>query len=77
LAVEIGLFDSSNSSIFITSNEYGFVEVFYPLCGRCIENQYKKIKFGNLALIRSVIWQNSFGICDRHNKKGITKYFVI
>jgi hypothetical protein len=34
LAIEIELFDSTKSSsfIFITSNEYGFVEVFYSLC---------------------------------------------
>jgi hypothetical protein len=34
LPIEIELFDSmkSNRSIFITSNEYGFVEVFYSLC---------------------------------------------
>ena len=34
LAIEIELFDliKSSSSIFITSNEYGFVEVFYSLC---------------------------------------------
>ena len=34
LAIEIELFDftESSSSIFITSNKYGIVEVFYSLC---------------------------------------------